>query len=429
MAAAGDVFAANSLVGFDRLTAKAFLRLIKYAPSRRSSPTLSFAAVSFVPGRRPPNMSYDDATWNEWCEKLEDFKEEHGHCNVPQRVGDRLGRWVNRQRHLYKRGKMTPRREERLEALDFCWYGQEAAWDARFRELVALQETRGDCRVPNRNLPLTEWTAYQRKLHKDGELRPDRLHRLESIGFVWNPTAREAGWNERYAQLREFIAEHGHCKVPDSYRGGLRKWAKRQIQARRDGKMDPRREERLEAIGFRWDVAKDAWNARFRELRALKEDAGQGRCRIPKGNVRLTEWVRCQRKMYEEGTLQRDRIHKLERIGFMWDPSDVYNDKWDGKFRQLVRYKEEHGHCRVSRSHEALGFWTAKQRTYHARGELSHERTGRLERLGFAWDDDGRPPSHAAAAPSDLRDAAPEGAVAGSAIAGKEEAGGDTRES
>lgn len=67
--------------------------------------------------------------WEEKFHELESFKAEHGHCIVPTKSSDsielqRLGRWVSRQRELYKvasTDRVWQERKERLETLGFQW--------------------------------------------------------------------------------------------------------------------------------------------------------------------------------------------------------------------------------------------------------------------------------------------------------------------
>lgn len=67
-------------------------------------------------------ITTEDA-WEKDYEALVAFKQEHGHCNVPQKVGHlrRLGKWVNTQRTFYRRGKLKPDRFQLLQSLGFVW--------------------------------------------------------------------------------------------------------------------------------------------------------------------------------------------------------------------------------------------------------------------------------------------------------------------
>ncbi|CAJ1966826.1 unnamed protein product [Cylindrotheca closterium] len=64
-----------------------------------------------------------DATqrqWDDWFDQLLAFKDEHGHCLVPQSF-PRFGMWVNTQRGLYRKGILSDDRKRQLEAIGFVW--------------------------------------------------------------------------------------------------------------------------------------------------------------------------------------------------------------------------------------------------------------------------------------------------------------------
>jgi hypothetical protein len=45
-----------------------------------------------------------------------------------------------------------------------------------------------------------------------GKITPERIARLEAIGFEWDP--QKAQWNQMFEKLQTFAADLGHCKVP-----------------------------------------------------------------------------------------------------------------------------------------------------------------------------------------------------------------------
>ena len=69
---------------------------------------------------------------------------------------------------------------------------------------------------------------------------------------------------------------------------------------------------------------------------------------------RLANWVTTQQVEYkrkkEKGdgasSLTKDRIERLDDIGFTWD---VLEDFWESRFDELVEYKHTRGNCRVPR--------------------------------------------------------------------------------
>ena len=58
------------------------------------------------------------------------------------------------------------------------------------------------------------------------------------------------------------------------------------------------------------------------------------------------------------------------------------------RYDELVAYKAEHGHCNVPQRYEnnqSLANWVVKQRTAFKNDNLSEERVGKLNEIGFAW--------------------------------------------
>ena len=58
----------------------------------------------------------NDAAWNKRFEELENFKEEQGHCRVPQKTS-KLGSWVHKQRSKRERASNSKERITMLEAI------------------------------------------------------------------------------------------------------------------------------------------------------------------------------------------------------------------------------------------------------------------------------------------------------------------------
>lgn len=85
---------------------------------------LGFTWVIRMPSARGPYVSWEDR-----LEQLQEYKAEHGDCNVPAKYSDnpKLGRWVSNQRTHYrllkdgKRSTMTNDRIRKLNCLGFTW--------------------------------------------------------------------------------------------------------------------------------------------------------------------------------------------------------------------------------------------------------------------------------------------------------------------
>jgi superfamily II DNA or RNA helicase len=61
--------------------------------------------------------------WESMFDSLMEFKQDHGHCNVPQKGSEnqKLGKWVNTMRWHFKQGKLSADRIRQLERLGFVW--------------------------------------------------------------------------------------------------------------------------------------------------------------------------------------------------------------------------------------------------------------------------------------------------------------------
>ena len=210
--------------------------------------------------------------WDARFEQLKRFKEQRGHCRVPEKYPGGLGAWAKEQRRRDKEGspRVGAERAQRLEELGFRWEAAKGrSWEERFRQLQEFQEEHGHCNVPQKHPGgLGVWAANQRCKGKEWSQRRNakQVQQLDDLGFRWD-TAKKLSWEERFRQLKEFKEEHGHCNVPQKHPGGLGIWVANQ---RRGGKQvaqrrNAERTQKLEELGFRWATASDR-----REARAVK---------------------------------------------------------------------------------------------------------------------------------------------------------------
>jgi len=266
----------------------------------------------------------------------------------------------------------------------------ESSWDVNFGKLVKFKEEHGHCRVPRESKyyeTLGKWVSHTRTYYFKGQLSVDRIARLESVGFVWDPIAED--WEKNFSKLKAFKAKFGHCCVPRGYKADsqLSLWVVVQRRNQSNGTLPSDRFARLEAIGFEWDPQASVWEEFFAKLESFK--AKHGHCRVfrhYKDDPKLGTWVSTQRVHFSKGKLTSNRIARLEAIGFEWDP---LASEWENNYERLNVFSAKHGHCRVVRFYKEdpkLGMWVAQQRAAHKRGTLSNDLIARLEYLGFQWD-------------------------------------------
>jgi len=147
--------------------------------------------------------AYQAENWTEKFEELLRFREQNGHCLVPNCHPENpaLAQWTKRQRYQYKLkhdGKRSTITDERVRALDeagFVWDSHKAVWSERLEELKEFKKEFKHCNVPSRYKPnhqLAIWVKRQRRQWKNkldrlpNCMTDERQRALEMIGFIWD---------------------------------------------------------------------------------------------------------------------------------------------------------------------------------------------------------------------------------------------------
>ena len=65
-----------------------------------------------------------------------------------------------------------------------------------------------------KNYSIGKWISHQRQLYKKNKLSEDRIHKLESIGMVWD--VNDYLWNKNYEILSEYYSLNGDVDIPSS---------------------------------------------------------------------------------------------------------------------------------------------------------------------------------------------------------------------
>ncbi|MCD8119144.1 MAG: helicase associated domain-containing protein, partial [Lachnospiraceae bacterium] len=200
----------------------------------------------------------NEVLWDKYFDAARSYYQEHGNIDVPQKYetnGMKLGSWVNRQKVVYRAGKLPERRAKKLESL-----GVSAALDA-WKEKIALARrymTEQNVRYVAQDVVvdgfwLGKWLAAQRKALEAGELSTEQEQYLQSMPLY---TKSEIQWEDAYAQAAEYYKTHGDLDVPRRYISatgyGLGSWVSYQKQQRRKGKLSAGQIQRLDEIGFEW---------------------------------------------------------------------------------------------------------------------------------------------------------------------------------
>ena len=265
-------------------------------------------------------------------------------------------------------------------------------WNEMFQKLVTYKKEHKSAIVPveyARDLKLGNWVSNQRSYYKNKTLFTERIHRLESIGFVWD--TYDAQWTEFFHKLVSYKKEHKSTNVPNRYAEddhSLGKWVSNQRTSYTKNDLSIERINRLESIGFVWDPLDAQWRGMYSKLVAYKKQNES--TQVPfyyTEDPPLGKWVHTQRTSYSRKGLLIERINLLESIGFVWHPMDA---QWMGMYIKLVAYKKQNKSTQVPTYYAEdppLGIWVFTQRKSYKCGKppLSEKRLKLLNSINFTW--------------------------------------------
>jgi dsDNA-binding SOS-regulon protein len=323
--------------------------------------------------KRDPDSVATESDWQAQFERLQAFKYQHGHCEVPKKYPGDLGVWVRKQR-LDKKQRhkcLTASRISKLESLEFAWVGsrtrvtsfsekQEAKWDGMFERLKDYKQLYGDSNVPysyKADKKLSTWVLNQRQEFKlkpylFEAMRPDgvtRKEKMDGLGFLWasqREIVSEEKWDDMFERLRVYKKEYNNCNVPRFYDKDerLALWVVRQRQELKNNKQlltcvrhdGTTRKQLLDDIGFAWKLRdrlvtnpdSAEWDRMYDVLQLYKVQYGD--CNVPrewKEDEELAKWAVRQRHelrhnapimtaLRSDGTTRQDLLNE---IGLVWD--------------------------------------------------------------------------------------------------------------
>lgn len=154
----------------------------------------------------------------------------------------------------------------------------------------------------------------------------------EAAGAAAPPPKRskhDVKWDRQFKALQDFHREHGHCNVPKKHGANpeLARWVIAQRSAYKCYKLGGDhgrsaitldRIQLLKSVGFVFSLAPQRnWEGRFADLAEYARE--NGHCNVPQqGTGGLGEFVMKNRQNYRRGALAKDKIRRLESIGFQW---------------------------------------------------------------------------------------------------------------
>jgi len=234
------------------------------------------------------------------------------------------------------------------------------------------------------------WVATQKGLHKKGKLSVEKIKKLESLGIIWDTF--DARWDEGFKYYEQYVKDNKSGDVIYTYKidgYNLGGWVGQQKIPYKEGKLSREKIKKLESLGIIWDTFDARWDEGFKYYEQYVKDNKTSKVRrncIIDG-YRLGTWLYKQLFKYKEGKLSREKINKLESLGFTW--KNHIDIQWDDSFELFKQYVKANKSAAVPRKYKFnnfhLGEWVTSQRKKYAAENLSVDKIKKLEVLGMVW--------------------------------------------
>ena len=208
-------------------------------------------------------MDRMDRVWENGFIEAKNYSEEYGNLSVPKNYRSNtdfpLGIWIQRQRSLYKNKKISDDRIKRLTDVGMNWNPDN--WESRFDLVKQYYEEHGNINISQKEVIqgvwLGKWIISQKKAMESGKLTNEQIEMLKTLPME-EVGRKDNRWWSMYEEARKYYLKFGHLNVPMDYLTSsgkkLSDWIIRQRRNYKLGKMSLEHKEKLDDIGFVWDI-------------------------------------------------------------------------------------------------------------------------------------------------------------------------------
>ena len=265
-------------------------------------------------------------SWSKSFNYYKEFKEKYGRDPDRESKDESesfVASWVNVQRVEYKRNILPKERIKKLESVGLVWDILGTTWNKSFQRYTDFKkkykrEPSSESKIESEKTSGL-WVGAQRGLHRKNRLPKEKIERLNTFGFIWNPL--ESSWEQAFNEYREFKEKHGRepsREIKDESQRLIASWASDQRKRYKMKKVSQERIAKLNSIGFVWDQLSSSWESSFKDYKEFKKRYSREPNSKDKSERDLALWARTQRQRYKINKVSNDRIKSLNSIGFKW---------------------------------------------------------------------------------------------------------------
>lgn len=213
-------------------------------------------------------MDRVNRVWENGFIEAKNYSEEYGNLSVPKNYRTKtdfpLGIWIQRQRSLYKSNKMSEHRIQRLTDIGMNWNPDN--WESRFNLVSQYYEEHGNINISQKEVIqgvwIGKWIVSQKKAMESGKLTNEQIEMLKTLPME-EVGRKDNRWWSMYEEAKKYYLNFGNLNIPMDYLTSsgkkLSDWIIRQRRNYKLGKMPPEHKEKLDEIGFIWDLS-NPWN-------------------------------------------------------------------------------------------------------------------------------------------------------------------------
>ncbi len=335
--------------------------------------------------------------WDETLEAARRFAAREGSLLIPPdhiEEGFALGHWLESQRQLRKRGRLSARRIKELEALGVVWSTHDAAWLTGLRLAQLYYHRHGNLDIPSSETTIRAWLDLAQSQAKNGAYPLSKREAFKSLGIEL-PLSRTV--EEKLAALERWRQANPVGRPsrtgPDKRLVFFLRYMNRRAKA---GELEQSVIDRLARIGM--DLAatrqkeltghqkfgEKSWDLHYDALKDYVESHGwQNLWSSSRHNgLAIQSWVRNQRYAQRKGLLSAERFAALDALGMNWNGRNTWWVRW---VEQLETFYQNNGHLRIPSKGELaqLSVRVSLFRQLIIRGKASDDLVVRLRAINF----------------------------------------------
>ena len=390
-------------------------RVLMRAHRKQALPPHSIFCQRHINQLNAIGFEWEGSEWETMFYQLVEYKDKHGHCNVPIEYENlELVVWVKTQRE----------NKSQLDLIGFQW---NECVPAQTNDNVVEKNTDSPKKPNPKNRPavaassLDRPQSRKRTAEKATERIADTYKKKRATarrgqtatGGKAVTTTKDYGGNEgnplqQSAATNAVVAQDASTEVANvsnETNAQLNSTDENGVHSDRLFTADP--DEDLDENEANEDGPPDStenagirqkrWEQMFQKLWQYKEEKGD--TRVPRNyppDQKLAVWVQQQARMIRLGKMSAGKVEKLNAIQFDYSCRQ-HREEWDAMFYQLVGYKKASGQTRVSRKklkegegeregqETKLALWVDTQRRLRRLNKLSEKKIERLNSIGFEW--------------------------------------------